>query len=100
MRQSIAALSLSCALVLTSLFIAHEAYARCECRCVDGKVAALCENSVDLPPICAPSICPIVPPRIEPIQPPRIPPIGTTKCEQKQVYNPNTKRYEWQEICR
>ena len=81
------------------LFLVGSLMAECTCECVDGKVVALCENSLDIQPICPPRICPIVSPSIEPIQTPRIPPIGTTDCYQRQVYNKRTGEYEWKEIC-
>lgn len=80
------------------LFIS-EAYAACQCVCMDGEVQAVCTSALDIEPICAPRICPIVPPAIEPIQRPRVPPIGTSKCVQRLIYNDQTKKYEWQEVC-
>jgi hypothetical protein len=74
--------------------------AECVCRCVNGKVQAICTSSIDLKPICAPTVCPIVPPSIRPIQSPVVPPIGTTKCRKEQVLNPKTHVYEWKTICR
>jgi len=79
---------------------AQDATASCVCRCVNGEVQALCSSSIDLPPICPPTICPITPPSVAPIQAPRVPPIGTTVCRQAQVVNPRTGHYEWREICR
>ena len=76
------------------------AHADCVCRCVDGQVKALCQSSIDLKPICAPQVCQIVPPSLKPIQPPTLPPLGTKSCEQKQVLNPSSGRYEWKSICR
>ena len=75
------------------------AEARCVCRCVNGDVQPICESSIDLPPICAPQICPHTPPSIAPIMPPTVPPIGTAGCEEKQVLNPYTGRYEWRRVC-
>ena len=74
--------------------------AACVCRCVNGNMQALCSSSIDLPPICPPTVCPITPPSVAPIQQPRVPPIGTTQCRQAQVVNPQTGRYEWREVCR
>lgn len=86
---------------LLALFqIASDAVAACVCRCVNGQMQALCSSSIDLPPICPPTVCPIMPPSIAPIQPPRVPPIGTTQCRQVQVYNQRTGQYEWREVCR
>ncbi len=74
--------------------------AECVCRCVNGEVKAICRSSIDLPPICAPTICPIVPPAIAPIPAPMVPPIGTKQCNPEQVYNSFTKRYEWKTVCK
>jgi len=88
-------------LLLTGLAsLSTSANAACVCRCVNGEVRALCSSSIDLPPICPPTVCPITPPSVAPIQAPRIPPIGTTVCRQAQVVNPHTGRYEWREVCR
>ena len=74
-------------------------YASCVCRCVDGEMTPICTSSIDIRPLCPPTICPLVPPSIQPIQPPVIPPIGTTRCEQKQVWSEAQHRYVWREIC-
>ena len=85
---------------LTLVFAGQLAAAQCVCRCVGVEVKALCRNSIDLPPICAPQICPIVLPTIAPIPTPRVPPIGTTACREMQVLNPATNRHEWKAVCR
>ena len=46
------------------------ARADCTCECVNGHMQPLCDSSIDLPPICPPTICPIAPPSITPISPP------------------------------
>jgi len=74
--------------------------ASCTCVCMNGENQPLCTSTLDIAPICPPKICPIEPPSIEPIQAPRIPPIGTTDCRMEQVYNQNTNRYEWVEVCK
>ena len=84
----------------TILFMNNNAYAACVCRCVGGEMKPICESSLDLPPICPPSICPIAPPSIAPLQPPTLPPLGTRNCNQQQVFNPLTGRYEWKTICK
>ena len=87
-------------LLVAGLFLFFSAvYAACECVCINGEVRALCTSTLDIEPICPPRICPITPPSIQPIQAPRVPPIGTTTCNQQQVYNEYTRRYEWQEVC-
>lgn len=86
--------------VLFSQFgMPNTAQAACVCRCVNGTVQAICTSSLDIRPICSPTICPIAPPSIAPIQPPRVPPIGTSRCVQRQVLNPYTNQYEWREVC-
>lgn len=87
--------------VFTTLSLAAlDAGAACVCRCVNGEMKPICESSIDLPPICPPTVCPLVPPAVAPIQTPRVPPIGTKECRQQQVLNPNANRYEWREVCK
>lgn len=74
-------------------------YAECVCSCVNGKVEAICQSSVDVQPVCPPRICPITPPAVSPINPPTMPPVGMSSCNMKQVYNNNTRNYEWQQVC-
>lgn len=81
------------------MMLATPASANCVCRCVDGEMQPLCSNSIDIPPVCMPTVCAIVPPSITPITPPSIPPLGTSECSQRQVQNPDTGRYEWQRVC-
>lgn len=81
------------------LLLVTHASAACVCRCVDGEMQPLCSSSIDLPPICPLTICGIVPPSIAPIAPPALPPLGTSECHQRQVMNPDTRRYEWQRVC-
>ena len=75
------------------------AHAECECRCMGGQNRPLCTNAMDLPPICAPTICPITPPSIQPLMAPQLPPLGTTNCQMRQVLNPYTRQYQWERIC-
>ena len=81
------------------LFNSIPASAACTCQCVNGTVTPLCSSTLDISPICSPTICPITPPSIAPINPLRIPPIGTSNCSMKQVYNNHTGEYEWKRIC-
>ena len=90
----------STAVLIAGFFLAGHATAACVCRCVDGEMRPLCSNSIEIPPICPPTVCSITPPSIAPIQAPRVPPIGTTNCRQAQVLNPRTGQYEWREVCR
>jgi hypothetical protein len=75
------------------------ASAECECACVNGTVQAICQSAIDLQPICAPTICPITPPAVTPIMAPQVPPIGTSQCAPRQVYDPATGQYVWQDLC-
>jgi hypothetical protein len=87
-------------LLFSFLFlISTNSFGNCVCRCVNGEMTPLCSNSLDLPPICPPTICPIVPPSIQPISPLYIPPIGTSQCQNKQILNQRTGQYEWRLIC-
>ncbi len=76
------------------VLLTASAKASCVCRCVDGEMQPLCSSSIDLPPIC-----PLTPLSIAPIPPLQLPPLGTSQCEQRQVLNPATRRYEWRSIC-
>jgi hypothetical protein len=75
------------------------ASAACICRCVNGNVQAICQRAIDAQQSCSPQACPIPPPAVAPIAAPRVPPIGTKTCSNEQVYNPNTNRYEWRNVC-
>lgn len=94
------AFKMSAAMLILLVSASTEALGACVCRCVDGEMTPLCGNSMEIPPICPPTICQIVPPSIQPIAPPIIPPLGTKSCSQEQVYNPATQRYEWKMICK
>jgi len=88
--------------LITFLFIAlmaTSAYSNCICRCVNGSMQPICSSSIDIPPICPPTVCQIAPPSVQPITPPTIPPIGTSNCQNQQVLNPYTGKYEWKLIC-
>ena len=81
------------------LLISTFSYGNCVCRCVNGEMTPICSSSIDLPPICPPTVCPIVPPSVQPINPPVVPPIGTSQCQNKQVLNQRTGQYDWRLIC-
>jgi hypothetical protein len=88
--------------VFTLVFILSSpvpARAECTCQCVNGHMQPLCDNSIDLPPICPPTICPITSPSIAPISPPTLPPLGTTSCQQARVCDPYGN-CRWQQVCR
>lgn len=44
------------ALAVVAVALSFEAQAECVCRCVNGEVRALCSSSLDIRPICAPTI--------------------------------------------
>ena len=82
-----------------TFLLTSNSFGNCVCRCVNGQMTPICSNSIDIPPICPPTVCQLVPPSVQPITPPTIPPIGTSQCQNKQVLNPYTNRYEWKLIC-
>ena len=82
------------------LLVNTSAEAACRCLCVGGAMQAVCSSSVDLPPVCPPTLCGIPPPSLAPVPSPTLPPLGTRSCSQRQVENRYTGRYEWREICR
>lgn len=83
---------------LLSLLWSTQTNAGCLCQCVNGQMQPLCDNSIEIPPICPPVICPIAPPSIAPIQPPTIPPLGTSFCRQAQVCD-TYGNCRWQQVC-
>lgn len=84
--------------VLGLMLFSSAASAECICQCVNGNMRPICENSLDLPPICPPAICPIMAPSIPPISVPTIPPIGTSYCQQKRVCD-MFGNCQWRQIC-
>jgi hypothetical protein len=79
--------------------LASPAQAGCTCLCANGQMQPLCSSALDLPPICAPTICPIASPSIPPISPPSIPPIGTSQCRQARICD-QFGNCSWQQVCR
>jgi hypothetical protein len=76
------------------------ALAACNCRCVDGRATAVCSSSTDIRPFCQQATtCPMVLPRKSPLDARK--PVPTVKpgCETKQVYDPKTNAYLWEQIC-
>ena len=56
---------------------------------------------MDLPPMCNNQMCPVTPMSIQPQTPITTQiPMGTTSCQNEQVYNSYTRQYEWKMICR
>lgn len=72
--------------------------AECVCQCTDGQMEPLCQNAIDLPPICPPTICPTMAPSIAPIAPSTIPPLGTSQCRQASVCD-TFGNCQWQRVC-
>ena len=81
------------------VFVSFAVAARCECKCVNGNVQAICSSTLDMKPLCSPNVCPLVTPSVQPLQTPMVPPIGTSNCEKQQVYNAYTRKYEWKTLC-
>ena len=73
--------------------------AACSCRCVDGKAQAVCSSSTDIPPLCQSTDCGIAPPPKTPYDVREPAPIVKPGCETKQVYDPQTRTYAWEQIC-
>lgn len=96
MKYFIIILFFICSYGLNSSF---EAQAACRCVCVDGVKQNLCSSTLDIEIPCY-GICPINPPAVAPLPSLKLPPLGATSCRQAQVYNSNSGRYEWREICK
>lgn len=86
-------------LFAAALLATSAAQAECACRCVNGEVRPICTSAMDLPPLCAPTLCPLTPPSLAPLQPMQLPPLGTQSCRQVQVLNPRTGQYQWRTVC-
>ena len=85
--------------VVFDLALITQARASCECACVGGRMQPVCSSSIDLPPLCPPTLCALPPPSIAPLPEARLPPLGTSRCSQRQVLNPQTQQYEWRSLC-
>ena len=85
--------------LIVMLVLGANAYAECQCSCVNGQMVPLCTNAMEMRPMCPPMMCPIAPPSIAPITQPTLPPLGTSQCQNQQVVNPITNQYEWRQIC-
>jgi len=72
--------------------------AACTCQCVNGQIQPLCQSTIDMPPVCAPTICPIVAPSLPPLPALILPPLGTSQCRQAQICDTQGK-CEWQQVC-
>ena len=69
--------------IFVILTLTHEGSERCICTCVNGEVVPICDNALEIRPICPPP-----PPSIRPIEPLTIPLIGTSNCIHEEVMNP------------
>jgi hypothetical protein len=74
--------------------------AACVCRCLNGKAQPVCSSSTDIPPLCNTTACPMSPPRVSPQDALQPKPAVKPGCRISQVYNPDTGRHEWGQICR
>ena len=87
--------------ILLLLGVSLNSYSNCTCQCINGEVQPICSNSMDLPPMCSNQMCPVTPMSIQPQTPITTQiPMGTTSCQNEQVYNSYTRQYEWKMICR
>ena len=86
------------------IFIAILSYSKivhadCYCACMNGENQPFCDSTLDLPPLCPSRVCQIETPSIEPLPSLDLPPIGTTYCQQEQVYDDYEGRYVWRNVC-
>ena len=73
--------------------------ASCVCRCLNGKAQPVCSSSTDIPPLCSATTCPMSTPRVSPQDAQQPKPAVKPGCTIRQVYNPQTGRHEWGQIC-
>lgn len=88
------------ALTLALMVPSGSAEAACSCRCIDGKAQPVCSSSTDIRPFCQPASCPIAPPVKPPLDTRNPAPAVKPGCETKQVYDPETRAYTWEQICK
>ncbi len=88
----------ACLALGSVLLIGGRAEASCTCQCVDGEMRPLCENAVDLAPICPPAICPLADRSFVPLNPPTLPPLGTSSCRQARICD-SYGNCRWQQVC-
>jgi hypothetical protein len=84
--------------VMALVAFSYEAKAECTCECVNGHVQPLCESSIDLPPLCPPTLCPLMSPSLAPLNPPTLPPLGTSECHQARICD-QFGNCRWQQVC-
>ena len=93
-----------CAILAATVLVALAALtgaagAACVCRCADGKAVPVCSSSTDIPPLCNQTTCTAKPPQVPPSSALKPKPPVKPGCTIRQVYNPDTKSYEWGQIC-
>jgi hypothetical protein len=75
------------------------ANASCTRQCIDGQMQPLSESSIDLPPLCPPTICPLIPQTIAPLNPLTFLPLGTSQCSEAQICD-RSGNCRCQQVCR
>jgi hypothetical protein len=82
------------------LVLAHPAvaHAGCTCQCINGHMQPLCDSTIDLPPLCPPTLCPLESPSLPPLETPTLPPLGTNSCHQARICDAYGN-CRWQEVC-
>ena len=93
-----AAIAATAAILLT--IPAAGSLAACNCRCVNGKATAVCSSSTDIRPLCQGVNCPLIPPVKSPLDARKPVDTVTPGCETKQVYDPVSRAYVWDKVCR
>jgi hypothetical protein len=86
--------------LIAPIAIASIASAACVCRCVDGRMQALCGSALDVEPVCPPAICPPPLLSVQPIPHLVVPPVGTSACREAQIFDERSGRYVWRTVCR
>jgi hypothetical protein len=76
------------------------AQAVCVCQCLNGLAQSVCTSTLDVPPFCPAIACSFAPPPLAVNPAPFLPQKDTRSCQMTQIYNPNSGRYEWRELCR
>jgi hypothetical protein len=89
---------IACFLIL-ELFTSALVSAECNCACISGSVKAICSDLKEKEPVCTQRVCPIRTPPVTPPPTTRVPPKGVSKCVPMQIYNEETHKFEWKQIC-
>ena len=86
-------------LMLATMTFGETANAGCTCECVNGRMQPLCENSLDMPPICPPTICPIMAPSLPRFQRPWYHRSVHQECQPAQSCD-TFENCRWETVCR